>query len=157
MRDARRRASTVGAFAAVLGAAALLSGCGTTTKTHAPLVMTPPACADFSVSIYFDASSARLTREANELIRAAAGRTVGCVVQHVAVVGLADAPGDPDANLELSKKRADAVTQALARNGFADVSFHVKAAGDVGAQTAGGEAKPLRRRADVQFHVVPRG
>ena len=135
-----------------------LSGCQSLPRLprfQQGLVATPPACADFAISIYFDAGSYRITREADALIRTAAARTRGCAVSTVDVVGLADAPGDPDANLALSKRRGDTVTEALARRGFGAVTFEVAAAGDAGAQTSSGAARPLRRRADVLFHVAP--
>ncbi|HZZ34536.1 MAG TPA: OmpA family protein [Caulobacteraceae bacterium] len=152
MRNARARAIA----GVCIGAALALGGCQMGRKARGPLVASPPACADFNISIYFDAGSARLTREAGDLIRLAAGRTTGCAVTNVDVIGLADAPGDPDANLQLSKRRADVVRQALARRGIASVKFAVAAAGDVGAQTPVGQARPLRRRADVLFHVSPK-
>jgi outer membrane protein OmpA-like peptidoglycan-associated protein len=145
--------------AAIIGwaaAAAALSGCASSSSSRGPLVETPPACIDFDISIYFEAGSARLTREAADLLRVAATRSKGCSVSMVDVIGLADTPGDPDANLQLSKQRANAVTRALARQGFRIVSFDVAAAGDAGAQTPLGQSRPLRRRADVRFHVTPR-
>jgi outer membrane protein OmpA-like peptidoglycan-associated protein len=69
------------------------------------------------------------------------------------VLGLADNVGAPDVNLALSKKRAAAVTDALAEVGFRNVEFDVAAAGDTGSITGSGEARPLRRRADVQFDL----
>src|SRR5437870_7812661 len=87
MRDGRtmRRAT--------LALAALLGGCGTFGNHHGPLVAEPATCADFSISIYFDAGSWRITREAEALIRTAALRTRGCAVSTVEVTGLSDAPG----------------------------------------------------------------
>jgi len=45
---------------------------------------------------------------------------------------------------------------ALAKAGFKQVEFDVAAAGDAGATTRGGEARPLRRRTDVRFDLAPR-
>ena len=123
-------------------------------RWRGPVVQAPAACADFTVSIYFDAGSAAVTREAADLIRAAAVRARGCAVGGVDVLGLAEVEGDPDATLALSKARADAVTRALARRGFKTVQFQVGAAGDAGAMAGPGRAQPLRRRADVTFHLA---
>ncbi len=136
------------------GAALLLNACAMPRTIKTPIIAVAPVCADFTVDIYFDAQSAALTREARDLVDAAARRARACQVTGVSVVGLADAPGDPRANLALSRRRADAVTRILAHRGLTQVAFQVAAVGDSGAETRSGEAKPLRRRAVVQFHLT---
>lgn len=139
------------------GAAAILaSGCTSMPRSREQLVKAPPRCADETVPIYFEADSAELTREGKMVIHQAASMTTGCKVSSVEVVGLADAQGAPDANLELSKRRASAVADALAANGLPSAEFKVGAAGQAGAVTPAGKA-PLRRRADVILHLAPRG
>ena len=71
------------------------------------------------------------------------------------MLGLADATGEAQANLELSKRRAQSVSQALADAGLPAAEFKVSAAGQAGALTNDGRA-PLRRRTDVIFHLAPR-
>jgi outer membrane protein OmpA-like peptidoglycan-associated protein len=109
-------------------------------------------CEDFTVSIYFDRGAYRLTREAKAVLDSAGGRARGCQAGTVEVTGLADAVGAPDANLQLSERRAAAVTQALNRLGFKDV--RVSADGASGARTANGADQPLRRRTDVVVHLT---
>ena len=154
-REAWRAASL--ALAAV-GVLAMAAGCQSAHRARVargPVIQAPAACGDFTVAIYFESQSAAITPQANQLIGAATRRTRGCEVTGVKVIGLADAPGSPDANLTLSKERAGAVTRTLRRRGFTTVAFQVAAAGDVGAQTPAGQARPLRRRADVEFHLAP--
>jgi outer membrane protein OmpA-like peptidoglycan-associated protein len=143
---------------AVLCALALASGCQSLRGAHhphrGPLVQAPVSCADFTISIYFEADSAALTPEARALISASADRTRGCTVTGINVVGLADEPGAPAANLAISKHRADAVIAALHRRGFSNLAFQTVAAGSAGAETGAGQAKPERRRADVAFHLA---
>ena len=149
------RAARLGLVCAVLVAVA---GCQSARKPVAargPVILRPAACGDFTVSIYFESTSAAITPQARGLMTAAAARARGCSVTGVNVVGLADAPGSEEVNLALSKRRADAVTRALLRAGFTTVAFQVAAKGDVGAQTGAGQDRPLRRRADVQFHLAP--
>lgn len=150
------RRPVLGGLWAVLATAAGLAGCHTPAKpvSSVSVIAAPAACADFTVSIYFESYSAAITGPANRLIDAAVKRTRGCDVTGVRVTGLADAPGAPAANLILSRQRADAVSAALHRRGIDKVAFLVAAAGDVGAETAAGQARPLRRRADVQFDLV---
>ena len=71
-------------------------------------------------------------------------------------MGLADANGGPAAALELSRRRADAVSAALAANGLPPAEFRVAAAGQAGAVTQDGEKTPLRRRVDVTVRFAHR-
>lgn len=148
-----RTVCLVAAFSTLIGAV----GC---QNLHAPrgrgkpLIQAPLSCSDFTISIYFEAGSAALTRQALALINAASDRTRGCAVTGINVVGLADAVGAPAANLVVSRRRADAVVASLHRRGFNTVAFQEAAAGNEGAQTRAGQAKPERRRADVAFHLA---
>lgn len=155
-REVWRAASLALAAAGVLAVAAGCQSMHGAKVARGPVIQAPAACGDFTVAIYFESYSAAITPQADRLIAVAIRRARGCDITGVNVVGLADSPGDPQANLTLSKERAEAVTRALRRNGVTTVAFQVAAAGDVGAQTAAGQARPLRRRADVQFHLAPR-
>ena len=136
--------------------AGLVAGCASSPwpKSRSQIVTTAPVCEDFAVQIYFERDSAEVTSEARSVLKSAGTLTKGCKVDSVRVLGLADAVGAPDVNLALSKKRATAVTDALAKVGFRNVEFDVTAAGDTGSITGSGEARPLRRRADVKFDLA---
>jgi peptidoglycan-associated lipoprotein len=140
---------------AIVILALALAGCATRSPHTGPLVAAPASCADIRFPIYFEERSAEVTREAERLIVDAQRRTAGCAVTRIDVLGLADAPGTPQANLELSQRRAEAVTDALGRHGFAKALVQQSAAGDVGAVAASGVARPVRRRANVTIHVSP--
>lgn len=131
---------------------------GACQSTHGrvagPLIVAPASCADINFPIYFEPGSADVTREADHLIGAAREQARGCEVTGIVVVGLADAPGSPDANLKLSRRRANAVTQVLHSRGFNTVEFRETAMGAAGASTAAGADRPLRRRADVSIHLI---
>jgi peptidoglycan-associated lipoprotein len=133
----------------------LVTGCASDPwpKSRAQIVKVAPSCEDFAVQIYFESESTKLTSEARSVLRSADDLTTGCKVASVRVIGLADSVGAPDANLTLSKQRADVVTRALGKIGFNNVEFDVGAAGDLGATTRNGEARPLRRRADIRFDL----
>jgi outer membrane protein OmpA-like peptidoglycan-associated protein len=144
------------AVVGVVVASGMVAGCASSPwpKSRSQIVAMAPACEDFAVQIYFESQSAQLTNEAKSVLKGAESMTKGCKVASVRVVGLADAiGGGPDSNLALSKKRADVVTGALGRMGLRNVAFDVGAAGDAGAVTRGGEARPLRRRADIRFDL----
>jgi outer membrane protein OmpA-like peptidoglycan-associated protein len=140
----------------LIGLAALsLGACSTVSVPGFSRARATRPCQDLTVHIYFQRDSATVTREARAVLKGAGDMARGCQLGAVDVVGLADAVGDPAANLALSQKRADAVKAALARLGFDTVNFQVGAVGEDGA-TLGGADKPLRRRADVTFHLKPR-
>ena len=142
-------------FGAMIGLILASSACAPTTKTRASIERLPPACQNINVAIYFERLSSTVTREARAVLRSAADMARGCDVRSVRVVGLADAVGAADANQALSEERARNTTQALAVVGFTAPKFEVAAAGASGATTPGGQAQPLRRRADVIVELAP--
>jgi outer membrane protein OmpA-like peptidoglycan-associated protein len=139
-----------------LGLAVTLGGCSTMTAGRDRLVKAPPRCADQTVQIYFEQFSADVTKEGRAVLAAAAAQSRSCKVTSVDVLGLADnVGGTPDANLDLSKRRAQAVTAALASVGLPAGEFKIAAVGETGSTTADGRSKPLRRRADIVVHLSP--
>ena len=132
-----------------------LSACTTTVKTRDQIVRAP-RCVDQTVQIYFEPDSAEVTKEGRAVLNLAANDSKACKVSSIDVLGLADAAGAPGANLELSKRRAQAVTEALTAAGLPAAEFKVAAAGSAEAINSKGDARPLRRRTDVVLHLSPR-
>lgn len=153
-----RNTRRAGAIAVAIVTSILLAACQTSPERpsarRGPLIVAPATCSDFSVPIYFEHRSAKLSRDAKALVEAAVRQARGCQVTKISVLGLTDAAGDPDRNLALSEHRAAAVTRALARRGLTSVEFQVSAEGAQGAQTSSGLSKPDRRRAEVTFHLA---
>jgi outer membrane protein OmpA-like peptidoglycan-associated protein len=150
------------ATACAIGALAL-AGCQSArppTRTAAaargPLIVAPTACADLTVSIYFNSGSASIDHAGEALLTAAGAQASRCAVTGLSVRGLADSPGGRDANLALSKRRAEAVALALRRHGFTQVDFKVSAVGDAPVTSPGGDIRLLRRRVDLEIHLAPR-
>lgn len=137
----------------IVTVALALAGCQTVREARDRWVKAPPRCEDQTVQIYFEPDQADVTPEGRSVIAEAAAQARGCTVERVSVLGLADADGDPTANLELSKKRAQSVTAALVAARLPAAEFRVAAAGQAGAVTSDGKAAPLRRRADVTLHM----
>jgi peptidoglycan-associated lipoprotein len=133
-----------------------LGGCATRLTGRDRIVKAAPSCVDQTVQIYFEPESAEVTKEGRAVLRAAAAQSKPCTVASVDVLGLSDSTGGAGANLDLSKRRAQSVTAALTSVGLPAGEFKVAAAGQAGATTADGAAKPLRRRADVVLHLSPR-
>ncbi|HVY34799.1 MAG TPA: OmpA family protein [Caulobacteraceae bacterium] len=125
-------------------ATVLMAGCA---STPAPLAV--GSCADADLSIYFADNSAELTGPAHDVIADAGRKAARCTVSEVEVVGLADYHGPPQPNLELSRKRAEAVALALEKAGLPTPRFEVTAAGEAGAIASPGVAEPMRRKAEV--------
>ena len=150
MRDSGRWCA-----AAALVVTAALGGCATQTARE-KLVQAPSNCVDQRVQVYFEAWSAELTAEGQKVIDNAAANVRGCQLAGVEVLGLADSAGAPGPNLELSQRRAQAVTYALAAAGLPPAEFKIDAAGQAGAVTSDGAAAPLRRRVDVHLRVLRR-
>src|SRR5471030_2659910 len=77
---------------AAVGALAVVVGCQSVRKpaVHGPVIQAASACADFTVSIYFESFSAAITPQARQVIAAATQRTRGCDVTGVHVTGLAE-------------------------------------------------------------------
>ena len=137
------------AFLAATVAATTLGGCAQVRKFRSRSEMVKaPACADFTFPVYFAEGSAQMPAAALQVIRQNASQVRACQVASIEVIGLADASGSAQANLDLSKRRAAAVTTALTANGYPGSAIRVAAAGDTGAATAAGDA-PLRRRTEV--------
>lgn len=142
---------------ALSGAVLALGACAETQgpwrTLRKPVAAATPVCDNFQSSVYFEQDSAALTKEARMVLSGAQAQARGCTVTSVRVLGLADAVGAPQANLALSKRRAETVTSALSKVGFSKVDIDAAAAGDAGAVAASGAANPLRRRADILFEL----
>jgi len=153
MSTNRRTASVV--IVLGLGLALGLGGCGTIGRARDRIVKASPRCTDQTVQIYFEPESAEVTKEGRAVLAAAAAQARPCRVTRVDVLGLSDSTGAADANLDLSKRRAQSVTAALTAAGLPAGEFMVAGAGQAGAVTTDGKAAPLRRRADVVLHLSP--
>lgn len=135
-------------------AALIVAGC--MTRPDRDAIVADADCAPVRFDVYFATNQADLTPLAAEAVRMGAAKVSACRVSRVRVLGLADAQGGATANLNLSERRAQAVTTALEAAGLPAPVFEVQAAGDVGATTAAGANAPLRRRTEVLIEARPR-
>lgn len=143
----------------MLGAMPLLAlgACAnrTTAPPSTPSAAAGPVCMDFSFPVYFETNSGQLTEAARQVVADAAARVKGCALGRIDVVGLADATGGAGVNMTVSRRRAQAVADALAQAGLPRPSFDIDAIGAVGATTPEGQPEPLRRRTEVVVRASP--
>jgi peptidoglycan-associated lipoprotein len=151
-----RTASRIAATALAAAALAALGACAGMGSGREHIVRAPTRCADQAVQVYFEPQSAEVTKEGRAVIAAAAQGAAGCRIASVDVLGLADAAGAPGASLELSKKRAESVADALKAAGLPAAQYQVAAAGQAGAVTGDGKTQPMRRRVDIVLHEAPK-
>lgn len=133
-----------------------VAGCASTPWERSDLVTEPGVCAPQRFEVYFRDSEAGLTEAARQAIGLTATQLQACDIRKVTVIGLADARGGPDANLDLSQRRALAVAEALEAAGWPSPAFTLVGAGDAGSTTAAGANEPMRRRTEVLVEAAPR-
>ena len=141
-----------------LGAALAVAGCALTpgVRDRSAVVVEPNACTPQRFDVYFRDGEAGLTDAARHAIGLTATQLQGCEIRKVNVIGLTDARGGPTANLDLSERRALAVTEALEAAGWPSPVFSLIVAGESGSVTADGASEPMRRRTEVLVDAAPR-
>jgi len=139
----------------LLGALAL-AGCAGTPWERSDLVAEPSVCTPQRFDIYFRDGEAGLTDAARHAISLTATQLQACEIRKVDVIGLADARGGAEANLNLSERRALAVAEALQAAGWPAPAFSLVTAGESGSTTPGGANEPMRRRTEVLVDAAPR-
>ncbi|HEX5008257.1 MAG TPA: OmpA family protein [Hyphomonadaceae bacterium] len=111
------------------------------------------SCRDGSIDIYFNQWEYELNSFSREVLTKAQASLAGCRIEHVLIIGLADATaGDEQASLEVSQKRAQTIADALEAGGWSRSQFELVAIGGRGAVVDGVNA-PMRRRANVSVKV----
>jgi len=147
----RRLSALVAGFAAACAAAGGLSGCA---LGPSPNTVTAKTCATARFPIYFARGSDELSDQAHEAIRAGADLVRSCQVREVDVFGLASADGTAAVDLDLSKRRAANVAQALAAAGLPAPLFDVEGLGASTARTATGRPAMFQRKTLVVIEVA---
>ncbi|MHC3435506.1 OmpA family protein [Delftia lacustris] len=103
------------------------------------------------VDIPFALGSATLTAAARSVVSALAKRALNEGASRVDVVGHADALGDAEYNLDLSRRRAEAVSDRLRQSGIGANALRVDWRGEFDPQTPAPEAaEPKNRRVNVR-------
>ena len=115
-----------------------------------PVVQTPPAAAP-SFMVFFDWDRSNLSQQALNTIRQAADQFRSTGKARITATGHADRSGPDDYNMALSLRRANAVKDALVRDGVPATAISVIGKGESQplVQTADGVREPQNRRVEI--------
>ena len=113
--------------------------------------MLAKAIENISFTVYFGFDSAALTQEAQPVLQQAVAEFRRRADARMDVVGHTDRAGSLEYNRALSKRRADAVRDALAASGVTAGRIDEAALGELVAdvETADGVREPLNRRVEI--------
>jgi peptidoglycan-associated lipoprotein len=137
------------ALTAVCGCAANPPPSEAKAAAAAPSAAVDPAnCISGNFDIYFTEWEYKLNDISRKMIATAQDKLKGCVIEHVRIVGMADATGNSADNLKVSTQRTQEIADALAAGGWPRSTFELLAAGESGAVVNGVDA-PMRRRANI--------
>jgi outer membrane protein OmpA-like peptidoglycan-associated protein len=119
----------------------------------APAPAPAPAAAPNTYLVFFDFDRSDIPPEAAAVIRQAATDARSMQVRVVVVTGHADRSGPTDYNQRLSERRANAVRNALVREGVPNNIIQTAGRGenDNLVQTADGVREPRNRRVEIAF------
>jgi outer membrane protein OmpA-like peptidoglycan-associated protein len=154
MLENPRRRPLISGFAALLAAVmggGALSSCAMGPQPAPAMAST---CASARFPIYFAKGSDVLSEQARAAIRAGADLVRTCKVREVDIFGLTSADGSASVDLDLSKRRAANVAQALAAAGLPEPLFDVQGLGASTARTATGGPAMLQRKTLVVIQVA---
>lgn len=114
-------------------------------------VPAPPPPAHFAV--FFDFNRARLTPEAESIVRDAVKTAQQTGMVKVRVVGHTDTVGSESYNMRLSVKRAEAVKEAMVEDGMraAEIAIEGRGFHDPLVPTGSGVREPQNRRAVIDL------
>jgi hypothetical protein len=107
--------------------------------------------------VFFNTGQAALTPEGARVVAEAADAYKARGVARIVVTGHTDTTGSAEYNLELSLRRAEAVTEELMRRGVpeADITTLGRGEEDLLVPTADGVSEPRNRRVEIVVPVAP--
>jgi outer membrane protein OmpA-like peptidoglycan-associated protein len=118
-----------------------------------PLPAAPPAATRRVFLVFFDWDRATITAEGAQIVQQAADAYKSGAPVQLQVTGYTDSSGSVGYNQRLSERRANAVADALARQGVPRNQMTVTGRGknDQRVPTADGVREPQNRRVEILF------
>jgi hypothetical protein len=134
---------------AVVGAALLVGACSETQAVQAP---PPPPVQSASFMVFFDWDRSDISPVAMNTIQQAADAFRSTGQTRITTIGHTDTSGPRDYNMALSLRRANAVKDALVRDGVPATAISVIGRGedDLLVPTGDGVREPQNRRVVIQ-------
>jgi len=150
------RQGRTAALVGLVAASSLIAGCETmNSRPHIDHAASQRVvCTDTPFTIYFERGSDQLTATARQAIAYAAAQVKGCKLGEVEVLGLSGAEGQQPQNLELARRRANVVAQALTGAGLPSPVYDVQALGTLGSRYRG-RTVPVSHKTEVVIHASP--
>jgi outer membrane protein OmpA-like peptidoglycan-associated protein len=142
----------------VIAAALLLGACSQTPQqAAAPPPPPPPAMAARPMppaTVYFDTGSSTLSPQAMTSIQQVGANYKATGNATVTLTGHTDTVGSPDLNMTLAQRRADAVRNALVREGVPAAAITTAAQGEASLPVQTADNVDERRNRSVDIAVV---
>jgi outer membrane protein OmpA-like peptidoglycan-associated protein len=151
------RGLSIGALGVACGSLFLAISIGSQPATAQRTCTPNMTSSQFSpVIISFETGSVKITSQDQQKIADAAKLAKDNYIQQICVTGFADKQGDAKMNQILSQRRAEAVAAELRRNGVAQNSVVVNAAGEPGGSafssfSGSSAASAADRRVEIRF------
>ena len=138
-------------LSALIGSALLLGACTQTQALTAPPESAPPPAQVTSYMVFFDWDRSNLSAQALNTIKQAAQAYKSKGNARVTATGHTDTSGPENYNMALSLRRANAVKDALVREGVPPTAIAVIGRGEAQplVQTADGVREPQNRRVEI--------
>lgn len=139
-------------YALLVAAAGIVVSCTSNGPRHGASMSPPPPPLGLpSYVVFFDFDKAVLTDAARKIIEEAADYARQNGTPALTAIGHADTAGASAYNMDLSKRRVDAVKAALVARGIAAQKITVKSVGEAGALPPEGGAprEPQYRRVEI--------
>ena len=120
-------------LSALVGIALAVTACGESTQNMS-LSKPPPAPPGPTKEwmVFFDTNSTTLSQQSSMTVQQAAQVAKSVANARVVVTGFTDTEGSPAYNMELSRRRATAVRNALVSNGIAAQAISMTGSGETG-------------------------
>ena len=140
-------------LAASMAASLVLAACDSTPAPVAAAAPKPPA-EPRTFSLFFASGSTRLSPQAMTLVEEAAAAAKARPNARIACVGQTDTAGAAAYNLVLSRRRAEAVRDALVAQGIPRESITVSGRGEeeLSVKTRDNISESQNRRVEVTVH-----